>query len=185
MTRPGLPLLLLCLLGALAFFMRDPADLIDPARHDQQREQVLPQTYAEQTRSLTFDEHGVLADIMEAASVRHFEQRDESLLEEPRFYSHNRDDKTWSATARRGTLRPGKEVLTLEQDVVLTNDASGGELKTQAMTIRLAEKIAYSDVPVEITEGRNRISADGMRANLERERVEMGPNVESVYVPPE
>ncbi len=185
MTRPGLPLLLLFLLGALAFFLRDPAELIDPARYDQQRGPDLPQTYAEQTRSLTFDEHGVLADIMEAASVRHFKQRDESLLEEPRFYSHNRDDKTWSATARRGRFRPGKEVLTLEQDVVLTNDASGGELKTQAMTIRIADKVAYSDVPVEITQGQNWIRADGMRANLERERVEMSPNVESVYVRPQ
>lgn len=182
MTRPGLPILIIVLLGVALSFFRDPAELISPTDSIAERQRDLPQTYVEEARSLTFDEYGVLTEIMEADRVEQYQKRDEALLTAPRFYSHNGDDKTWSASADRGHFRPSNETLTLEQNVVLTNDISGGRLATEKMTIQIANKIAQSDVPVEITQGPNIMRADGMHANLEREQIRMSPNVESVYV---
>jgi LPS export ABC transporter protein LptC len=185
MSRPGIPILVLILLGVLISFFRDPAELISPTDFIAKRERALPQTYVGRARSLTFDEHGRLTEIMEARTIEHFEQRDESLLDYPRFYSHNGDEKTWSATADRGRFQPSTEALTLESNVVLTNDASGGRLDTEQLTILLADRIAFSEVEVTVTHGLSSMRADGMHADLEQEQISMNPNVESLYVRPE
>jgi LPS export ABC transporter protein LptC len=182
MKKPGIPILLLIMLGVVISFFRDPAELISPTDFAAQREQALPQTYVDQPRSLTFDEHGRLSEIMEASRIEHFDWRDQSLLDSPRFYSHNGDDKTWSATADQGRFQPSTEALTLEQNVVLTNDASGGRLETEQMTILVASRIARSEAEVTITQGLSSMRADGMRADLVKEQISMSPNVESVYV---
>ena len=167
----------------MASFLRDPGNLILPESASD-RERNLPQTYLEKVaRSLAFDETGMLTDIMEAARVEDYQQADESLMESPRFYSHNGDDRTWSASADRGHYRYSTATLTLSDNVVLTNDASGGRLKTEEMTILMQEKIASADVPVTITQGLSSTRADGMHADLELERITMQPNVESIYVP--
>ena len=51
------------------------------------------------------------------------------------------------------------------------------------MTLDLKAKTAISRVPVAMTEGANRIDAQGMEADLITERVRLQPNVESIYVP--
>ena len=57
-------------------------------------------------------------------------------------------------------------------------------METDAMVVELANKVATSENPVLIIQGENRTRADGMIADLEKERFELKPNVESVYVQP-
>ncbi len=54
---------------------------------------------------------------------------------------------------------------------------------TEAMRINLDKKTAFSKVPVTMTQWLNTIKAQGMTADLNKERIRMNPNVESVYVP--
>ncbi|MBN7795345.1 LPS export ABC transporter periplasmic protein LptC [Parahaliea mediterranea] len=148
------------------------------------RRQALAQTYLYDTRSWEYDEDGALTEALEASRAEYYARRKVSELTQPRFYSHDGNDRTWSASADRGIYRHRAEVLQLRSSVNLSNDQTGGVLNTQAMTLNLKNNTATSKVPVTITQGPNTIRADGMEADLNLERIVMKPNVESTYVAP-
>ncbi len=184
MARTGLILSLLVAGAFLALLFLDPDRLLLPQQEPDAGLRAPPDAYLEQVRSISYDRDGNLEEIREADRLDQFDRRNEALLVSPRYYSHNGNDKTWSAVARRGRYLPKRQELILIDDVVLTNDASGGTLRTRRMTIDLRRKTARSATPVEITQDLDRTLADGMFADLRTERVELEPNVESVYVNP-
>ena len=185
MPRPFLQLLLLLTLGFAASYYWVPQlrDTPDPATSARQRN--LPKSYIEEARSWLYNEQGALTEIMEADSVEDFPQRDESLMEAPRLYSLNGDDNTWSASASRGRFVTSAETLVLIDDVKMAHDQTGTRLESDLIRINLENKTARSIKPVTITSKQGKTTADGMVAFLEKERVIMKPNVESIYVPPQ
>lgn len=183
MPRPFLQILLAIVVGLAATYFWDPQPGTTPDAGTSARQQELPKTYLHNTRSWSYGEQGDLRDILEAKSVEHFPQNNESLIVDPRFYSHSKDDKTWSAVADRGRFRHGGQRLLLRRNVVMTHDQSGGRLDTESMDIYLSKKIAVSRREVLLTQGSNRTRADGMQANLMDEIITLEPNVESTYVP--
>jgi LPS export ABC transporter protein LptC len=120
---------------------------------------------------------------MEAARIEHFSREDVSDLEQPSFYSHDGNNRTWSASAERGRLKHRTSVLILRRDVVLSNDQSGGTLRAEAMTLDLRLRTARSKVPVTAQLGSDVLRADGMFADLANETILLQPNVEGIYVP--
>lgn len=143
----------------------------------------LVQTYLVNTRSMAYAEDGALAEVMEAARIEHFGREDVSELRQPRFYSHDGNDRTWSARADRGTLKHHNSVLILRRNVVLSNDQSGATLQTRAMALNLRLRTARSQVPVTAQLDGNILRADGMFADLANETILLQPNVEGTYVP--
>jgi len=143
----------------------------------------LVQTYLVNTRSMSFAEDGSLAEVMEAVRIEHFGGEDVSEIEQPSFYSHDGNNRTWSASAERGRLKHSSSVLILRRNVVLSNDQSGGTLQTEAMTLHLRLRTAQSKVAVTAKLGDNVLRADGMFANLANETILLQPNVEGTYVP--
>jgi len=181
MSRPVLPLLFVVIVvAALAYFWNTDSVI---EFNNTAEQNVLAKTYLINTRSMSYNEQGTLTEIFEAQDVRHFSKQKHSLIIEPRFYSHNGNDQTWSASSERGRFLHNREILSLAGNVVLTTDQSGVHLYTEAMLINLAKKTASSKVPVTLTQGLNTIKAQGMTADLNKERIRMNPNVESVYVP--
>ena len=181
MPRPFLSLLLLAALtAALAYYWNPDAilELSNPVGKD-----FLAKTYLINTRTLSYDENGSLTEILEASEVRDIPAKKRSNIIAPRYYSHNGDDQTWSVVADRGHFLHTRELLFLEGNVTLTNDQNGGYLKTEAMQLNLNSKMATSTVPVTITQGLSTIKAKGMVADLNREKIRMMPDVESIYVP--
>ncbi len=144
----------------------------------------LVQTYLVNTRSLTFAEDGALAEVMEASRIEHFSREDVSELQRPRFYSHDGNNRTWSAVADRGRLKHRTSILILRRDVVLSNDQSGGTLQTEAMTLNLRLRTARSTVLVTAEMDGNVLRANGMFADLAKETILLQPDVEGIYVPP-
>ena len=184
MPRASLQMLLAIVLGVAATYYWDPRTAPLPDPDTSERRQALPRTYLQAPRSWTYNEQGNLTDILEAASVEQYPQRDESLIEAPRFYAHSGDDKTWSATASRGIFRQSTGILSLSEDVSLAHDQTGARLETAAMDIHLDTKTASSRSQVKITYDDNVTRADGMIARLEMETITLMPNVESIYVQP-
>lgn len=184
MPRASLQILLAIVLGMAATYYWDPrtAPMADPGTSE--RRQALPRSYLQAPLSWTYNEQGYLTDILEATSVEQYPQRDESLIEAPRFYAHSGDDKTWSASAVRGSFRHSTETLTLLENVSLSHDQTGARLETEAMDIDLDAKTATARNPVTITFDDNVTRADGMIARLELETITLMPNVESIYVQP-
>lgn len=182
MPRPLLQILLALSLVLAVNYFWDPSPAPIPDADTSARQQALPRTYIENARTWSFNEEGQLSDIVEAQKVEQFPQRNQSRITEPRFYSHSKNDKTWSASARNGLFFHGAERLVLRRQVVLTHDQTGTRMDSQALDIYLKTRTAESKKRVIITRGQNRTAADGLLADLDRETLELKPNVESIYV---
>ncbi|RLQ21912.1 LPS export ABC transporter periplasmic protein LptC [Seongchinamella sediminis] len=180
---PRLPLqilLAITLLVAAGYFWR-PQTAGTPDVQTTQRQRELPQTYLQTVRAWSFDEDGMLTDIVEAEQLEHFPRRKLTLIGEPRFYAHSGDDKTWSASAERGRDDGRRERLLLRRNVVLIHDQTGTRLDTQALNIDLDRQIASSDRRVTVVQGNSRTVADGIEVRMQEETILMKPNVESIY----
>ncbi|WP_116368569.1 LPS export ABC transporter periplasmic protein LptC [Parahaliea mediterranea] len=182
MQRTVLPIALaFCLVLLTSLYWNPGGDPgADPAIA--QRQMALPRTYVENVRSWQYTEDGMLKEVLEADRADYFAGKDSSELQQPRFYSHDGNDRTWSATADEGTFRHRPGVLQLRSTVRLVNDQTGGTLATQAMTLNTRKNTAVSRVPVTITQNESILRADGMTADLNTERIVMSPNVETTYV---
>jgi len=183
MQKPLLPVFVAIMLVLLASYYWRPGGNPDADPDMIKRQMALAQTYVENTRSWEYNEQGVLSEVLEASRMEYFKQRDASELEQPRFYSHDGNDRTWSASADRGLYRHSAGRLRLNHNVVLNNDQTNGKLESAAMTINVKNNTATSRVPVTITQNDSSMRADGMVADLNRERIVMTKNVESTYVP--
>ena len=181
MSKTMLPLLLV--ITVLAYFVYNwgPQEIISAATPDQ--DQTLTKTYLVNTRTLSYDEQGILTQILEAARVEQYVKKKHSLLQQPRMYSHTGDNQSWSVRSDRGLYLPRREVVNLRGKVIFTNDQRQLELVTESMRINLKSETAESKVPVTITQGLTTTIAQGMTADLKKEQIRMEPNVESIYVP--
>jgi lipopolysaccharide export system protein LptC len=184
MPRVSLQLLLALTLVLVASYYWQPRTGRQADPETSARRQQLPQTYLYTTRTWAYSEDGILANILEAERAEHFSRDDQTVMQAPRFYAHNKDDKTWSAAARQGRFRHETQKLYLDDDVYLSHDQTGARLETTEMVIDVQTKLAASPKPVTITQGANRTTATGMMANLEEEQILLAPNVESIYVTP-
>jgi lipopolysaccharide export system protein LptC len=181
MPRPFLFLLLLAALTAALAYYWNPDAILELGGVT--KENSLAKTYLTNTRTLSYDQQGSLTEIMEASEVRFIPAEKHSLVTDPRYYSHNRDNQTWSVASDQGRFTHNREVLFLQGNVILTNDQNDGQLITEAMQVNLKTDIATSTVPVTIIQGPSTIKAKGMVADLNKEKIRMMPDVESIYVP--
>ena len=181
MPRLSLQILMAIALVLAANYYWKPQTSPSPDEETQIRQQDLPQTYIWETRAWSFDENGGLTDILEAERVEQFSRGNVSLLTQPRFYAHSRDDRTWSATAARGRFEQRSQRLLLRKNVELTHDQTGTRMQTNALDIEVDEKIATSQKDVTITQDLNRTTAGGMVARMNEETITLKPNVESTY----
>jgi LPS export ABC transporter protein LptC len=147
-------------------------------------QKTLPKTYLVNAKTSRFNEEGALTDVLAAQSAAMYPSKKETLLESPRMYSHNLNEDTWTAHSDMGRFDHKREVLTLSENVVLSNDINQVTLKTEQMRIDLRRNTAVSRVPVTISDGQNSTSADGMWADMDSQTVKLRPNVESIYVKP-
>lgn len=182
MPRPLLQVLFALSLVLAANYYWDPSPAHKLDADTNARQQALPRTYIQTARTWSFDEEGKLSDIIEAQRVEQFPQRNRSSIIEPRFYSHSENDKTWSASAKRGLFVHAAERLVLRNNVVLTHDQTGTRMNSHALDIYLKTRTAESKRKVIITRGQNRTTAIGLLADLDRETLELKTNVESIYV---
>ncbi|GAB3286549.1 LPS export ABC transporter periplasmic protein LptC [Parahaliea aestuarii] len=182
MQRTALPIALALFLVLLTSLYWNPGG--DPAADPAiaQRQMTLPRTYVEEVRSWQYAANGNLKEVLEADRAEYFTGKDASELTQPRFYSHDGNDRSWSASADEGTFRHRAGILQLRRQVRLVNDQTGGTLATQAMTLNTRKNTAISRVPVTVTQNESILRADGMTADLNSERIVMSPNVETTYV---
>jgi lipopolysaccharide export system protein LptC len=141
-------------------------------------------TYVESLRRQRFGETGKLLDIMEARRLARYPDRAEADLTEPRYFTHDGNDRTWSMSAEHGLYREGANMLLLDTDVLLFNDQTAARFETSSLRINIKAKTARTEEPVRMTQGDNLTTADGMFANLVTELIALQPRVFTRYVPP-
>lgn len=180
---PKTMLSLLLLIGLLVPFVYNwsPQEIIPTGPSTSPKS--LTKTYLVNTRTVNYDEQGILTQIMEADRVEQYAKKKHSVLVQPRMYAHAGDDQSWSVRANGGLYFPRRNVVALGGNVVFVNDQRQLQLTTESMKINLKKETAESKVPVTITQGLTTITAKGMTADLNKEQIRMRPNVESIYVP--
>ncbi|MEH6591724.1 MAG: LPS export ABC transporter periplasmic protein LptC [Halioglobus sp.] len=182
MSRPylGIIFALTLLIAGGMYWFNSPA----PESAIGEWQEALPKTYLVNAKTSNFNEEGALTDVLAAQSAEMYPSKKETLLESPRMYTHNLNEDTWTASSDMGRYDHRREVLTLTENVVLSNDINHVTLKTEQMKIDLRRNTALSRVPVTISDGLNSTTADGMRVDMDSQTVKLQPNVESIYVKP-
>ncbi|PID54939.1 MAG: LPS export ABC transporter periplasmic protein LptC [Gammaproteobacteria bacterium] len=146
--------------------------------------ELLPSTFLINSRTWVYEPHGPLAEVIESSSVSYYEDAQHSVLEQPRYFSHNGSDQTWAASAQRGEFFHNNGKLELYNKVVLHNDANNAQVQTQAVSVDTLRKVAVAETTVTITQdGDNTLSADGLVADFKTQRLLLKGHVSSVYHP--
>jgi LPS export ABC transporter protein LptC len=111
---------------------------------------------------------------------------DEYLIELPVFDVVSADGARWNGQSQVGRLDVSRDVLWLEQQVVL----KGNKAERDPLTIRseriefdIDERLASSDEAVEIVGTGSEIRGVGLRADLKKDRFLLRSQVEGEYVP--
>jgi lipopolysaccharide export system protein LptC len=131
--------------------------------------------------STRFGEDGQIRYRTRSVLVRRFPSTDIVRLEKPRITSYEGDRNAWYLTAEHGETLPGREVVRLMEDVILSNPESELEIKTSELSITPDKKYAQTDKPVTIT-GRGSITTGiGMEAFMMDERVKLLSDVRTHY----
>lgn len=158
------PLVLLGLLAALSFWLSYSADLPEPRRDGKQRHD--PDTFVEnfQVRKLGTD--GSLQYRLTAPLMQHFPDDDSSLLSEPRLTHYRVDAPSMVLAGRNGHVSSGGETVFFWDDVVATRAATPEHPAMVArmpdLTIQPDAGTAFTDSPVEITQGTSWTRGVGM-----------------------
>jgi LPS export ABC transporter protein LptC len=169
----------LLMVGYLTLFWESsqPAVLLRAANANQ------VDLYAVQPRGSRFNESGQLQQSLRAERLTHYHNSDHSLLQAPRFTSLGDNGEVWHSSAREGTL-VGEESVHLRGDAVIVDDIDHSRLRSEKLDWYPPSQRVETDVAVTLTQGGHTIRAIGMRAELDRHRVELLHQVEGTHVLP-
>lgn len=145
--------------------------------------------YADQVHVTKYDASGKLVQQFWAVSMHRFPERGNTQLSEPKLLSAGKDalgkdGELWNTTAAVGTLI-GDEEIQLNQRVVVTDQAKTIRLDTEALHYFPDRQQASTDVAVKLSRFDDVTTAVGMRVDLNRRRIELLHQVQSIYVQPQ
>ena len=111
-----------------------------------------------------------------------FARRDRADLTEPRMMFYQGEDSRWRTESRSGVAYNNGQKVVLRGDVSIRELPEPGiTLRTPSITIKPREEFAETDKRVTITDGPNRTTGKGLRADLKKDKVEILSDVESSY----
>lgn len=171
----------LAIVGYLGLYWdsNPPASLL-PYRSDQDRVDL----YAEQVHGIKYDETGKVVQTLHAETMRHFMPSNQSKLVTPVLESVGKDGKIWDTTSVDGTLIGDDEVL-LQGNVLIRDRERTMQLRTETLRYFPDRGEAATDIAVTLRKLNDITRAIGMRADLNRNRVELLHQVESIHVQPQ
>ena len=111
---------------------------------------------------------------------------DEYLIETPLFDVASAEGSRWKGRSKLGRLDVSKDMLWLQEDVVLDGTRPKREpvtIRSQRIEFAIDEKLASSDEAVEIVSTGSEIRGVGLRADLDKDRFVLLKQVEAEYVP--
>ena len=179
-TRRGM--LVLLLLSAFSFWVNRSQDTQKPqpvAGLDPELDYVLRDFELQ-----FFDESGKPALHMQAPELRNDPRLKLGTIDHP-VLRLNQDDVVWDLTADTATVTADKEHVQLIGQVEVRRDepSSGNwvEINTREVRIEVTPQTAYTDEPVHIFDGRNRIDAIGLELDMKSKTFKLKQQVKASY----
>lgn len=186
-------LLLIILLAVVSGWIFDsmekkPDATKQKVRHD-------PDYFLKNFTATTMDNKGKPAYQIKAEHLEHYPDDDSMKLEKPAFFFYQDNKKSWTATADSALVLNNNAVIHLSGNVVLNQILSSQEaseqnkndpvqLNAEQLTIETDKNIAHTKSNVKLIKGKNYIQAKGMRADLNKNKIEFLNNTRSYYVIP-
>lgn len=183
--RTWLPLVIVVALVSLGlWFSEDPPEQLLGKRPTQQQHSKAADLIIRDARTRHYSMAGTLAYEVNAERVTFFRfaRRDRADLTEPRMTFYQGEDSKWRTESRTGIAYDNGQKVVLQGDVSIKELPQPGiTLRTPKIIIKPREEFAETDKIVTITDGRNRTTGKGLRADLKQDKVEILSDVESSY----
>lgn len=178
---------LIIAIPALAFLLWRSDEPLEPVGAKALRGPTEPDSFVVNARFLSFDEQGRLASAIASPRIERFDARTLTTLRDPQARIYDRETGVpWTITASQGELRESDSTLTLEEDVLIQRPLTrGGEgrIATRTLTLNNAERTAYTDAPILITDRFSTTEAVGMKAWIDDRIIDLHNDVETFYDP--
>ena len=150
-------------------------------RHD-------PDYFLENFVATMMDKKGSPAYQVKASFLEHFPDNDNMKLQQPIFSFYENDVKAWIAQANEALIVQKGAKIFLSDNVILqqltTIDKIPMQLTAKQLTIEPEQRYASTESEVKLTKGNSQIQAVGMRADMNKNRIEFLSRTRSRYVLP-
>ncbi len=172
-------------LGALLLTVMDYGDSGQIGVNTRSDIQTLRQfdSYLTEPRGTTYRANGEVAYHWQATRANRL-HNGEVLLYHPLYRGLKAGDKNWTAAAERGTLAADGQTLDLTQDVLVKDFIHEATILSPTLTLNMADNLIHTDSPVRFTAPQAVMTAVGMRADMNAERLEFLADVRGVYEKP-
>lgn len=183
--RTWLPLVIVVSIISLGlWFIESPSQPLLGKRPTQQQHNKAPDLVIRDARTRHYSVEGTLAYQVDADRITFFQfaRRDRADLTEPRMVFYQGEDSRWRTESRTGIAFNNGERVVLQGKVVVSELPQPGiTLRTDKIVLKPRDEFAETDKIVTISDGVNRTTGKGMRADLKQDKVEILANVESRY----
>lgn len=157
------PLIMLALLAVLSFWLQDSINL-EEASHDGNLRHD-PDTIVENFQIHRFDINGQLKYRLTAPYLTHYPDDDSSDLNSPTLVSFRPNSPAMTILSQHAKVTSKGEMAYLFDGVRATRAATDGRAEMNAnmpdLTVDLKKGIAFTDSPVEITQGQSWVKGVG------------------------
>ena len=126
-----------------------------------------------------FNSQGKSTRQLSADRLEQWPGEPDARLLEPRLTLVDARNRRWQASGRNGRISEAKASLLLEQEVRLVREQEDSDMVLNTQLLRIADRgnLAETDQPVVLDSGSWHVSADGFRAELGRQQLELLGNV--------
>ena len=165
----------------------------DLVSQQQTEAKIFPQSYITDVEMRQYDASGNIHYQMNTPLIRRFQVKDSpsdkdySLFETPVFMVVTNPQRPgWFITSQEGRLDTNDTWFTLTQEVLArqTSEKQGETtISTSDLRLNLQDQFAQTNKAVTMRAAKSQITAQGMRADMKRERIELLSNVKGTYEP--
>lgn len=161
-------------------FENNPILSDEKVRHD-------PDYYLHGFTATTMDANGKPSYKVTAKHLEHYPDDDSMKLQTPFFSFYENNIKTWTAQAHEAIIVENGEKIHLSGEVILNQIKISTKdipaiLTTEQLTIESDNDTAHTKSKINLRKGKNTIDAVGMRADLNKGRIEFLSKTRSHYV---
>ena len=177
-------IILLAIVSGWVFESIDKVPILtkEKLRHD-------PDYFLKNFTATTMDKTGKPAYQIKAHHLEHYPDDGSMKLQQPLFSFYNNNIKTWTAQANEALIIQNNEKIHLTGQVILKKvspdkNSAPMILTAEQLTIEPEKNLAYTKTKINLQKGDNTIQAIGMRADMNKNRIEFLSKTRSHYVLP-
>lgn len=159
--------------------------------HGDQPEEVVshdPDYFLENFTATSRNEKGDITYKVVAVHLEHYPDDNSMKLRKPIFSFYDDNIKTWDAVADEAIIFQETQVIHLNGHAILRQLAGSkinftpSKITAAQLTIEAKKKIAHTKSNITLTQGSNHIQAIGMKADMNKNKIEFLSKTRSHYV---